>query len=94
MARGHVVATSALALNEWFRRPRTPEELEDQEALLPSTDARGLGPAGAARAAALYRMVKRARSRDMDLAIAAYATTRRASLTDFGRSSTTKQAAG
>jgi predicted nucleic acid-binding protein len=73
VARGHVIATSALALYEWLRGPRTPEELDDQEALLPSTDARGFGPAEAARAAALYRIVKRARGRDMDIAIAACA---------------------
>jgi predicted nucleic acid-binding protein len=73
VARGHVMATSALALYEWLRGPRTPEELDDQEALIPSADARGFGPAEAARAAALYRTVKRARGRDMDIAIAACA---------------------
>jgi predicted nucleic acid-binding protein len=67
------MATSALALYEWLRGPRTPEELDDQEALIPSADARGFGPAEAARAAALYRTVKRARGRDMDIAIAACA---------------------
>lgn len=80
VARGHVMATSALALYEWLRGPRTPEDLEDQEALLPSADARGFGPAEAARAAALYRILKRARGRDMDIAIAACALEHRAQL--------------
>jgi predicted nucleic acid-binding protein len=73
VGRGHVLAASALVLYEWLRGPRTPEELEDQEALLPAADARGFGPLEAARAARLYRAVKRARGRDMDLAIAACA---------------------
>lgn len=73
VGRGHILAASALVLYEWLRGPRTGEELDDQEALLPSADARGFGPGEAARAAKLYRSVKRARGRDMDLAIAACA---------------------
>jgi len=73
VARGHVIATSALALYEWLRGPRTPGELEDQESLLPSADARAFGHAEAARAAELYRSLKRPRGRDMDIAIAACA---------------------
>jgi predicted nucleic acid-binding protein len=73
VGRGHILATSALVLYEWRRGPRTPEELEDQESLLPAADARGFGPLEAARAARLYRTVKRARGRDMDIAIAACA---------------------
>ncbi|CAN5455598.1 hypothetical protein BH23ACI1_BH23ACI1_30420 [soil metagenome] len=73
VSRGHVIAISALALYEWVRGPRTPEEREDQEALLPSGEARGFGPAEAVRAADLYRALKRARGRDMDIAIAACA---------------------
>lgn len=69
--QGHVIATSSLVLYEWQRGPRTAEELEDQEALLPSDAARPFGPAEAARAADLYRAVSRARGRDMDIAIAA-----------------------
>jgi predicted nucleic acid-binding protein len=73
VGRGHILATSALVLYEWLRGPRTDEELEDQEALLPSAEVRGFGSGEAARAAQLYRTVKRARGRDMDLAIAACA---------------------
>ena len=73
VASGHVIATSALALYEWWRGPRTAAELADQESLLPPAEARGFGPAEARRAAELYRALKRARGRDMDIAIAACA---------------------
>ena len=73
VARGHVISTSALALYEWLRGPRTADETEDQEALLPSEEAWPFGPAEAARAAQLYRALKRPRGRDMDIAIAACA---------------------
>jgi predicted nucleic acid-binding protein len=73
VARGHVLAASTLAFYEWLRGPRLAEEIEDQEAVLPSTEARAFGPAEAARAAEVYRALKRARGRDMDIAIAACA---------------------
>ena len=73
VADGHVIATSALALFEWLRGPRTPAEIEDQHALLPPGAARPFGAAEAARAAALYRALPRARGREMDIAIAACA---------------------
>jgi predicted nucleic acid-binding protein len=64
---------STLALYEWLRGRRTPAELEDQEALIPASDARSFGPPETARAASLYRAIKRARGRELDLAIAACA---------------------
>lgn len=73
IAAGHVPAISALVLYEWRRGPRTPADLEAQEALLPSDDARSFGSAEAERAAALYGSLERARGRDMDIAIAACA---------------------
>jgi predicted nucleic acid-binding protein len=73
VAAGHVLAVTSLALYEWLRGPRTSQELGDQEALLPAADARPFGPAEADRAARLYRTLKRARGRDMDIAIAACA---------------------
>jgi predicted nucleic acid-binding protein len=80
VARGHVIAISTLALYEWLRGPRTPEEMEDQDALLPAGDARAFGPGEAARAAAVHRSLKRPRGRDMDIAIAACALEQRARL--------------
>lgn len=80
VAHGHVLAISTLVLYEWRRGPRAPEEIEDQEALLPAALARTFGPAEAERAAALYRSLKRPRGRDMDLAIAACALEHRARL--------------
>lgn len=80
IAAGHVVGLSALVLYEWERGPRTPEELTDQESLFPSADARPFGPAEARRAAEIYRGTKRARGRDMDIAIAACALLHRARL--------------
>ena len=73
VADGHVMAASSLVLYEWLRGPRVPAELEDQEALLPLAEARGFGATEASRAASLCRTLKRARGRDMDIAIAACA---------------------
>lgn len=80
VAAGHVLGISALVLYEWRRAPRVPEELADQELLLPAADVRAFGPAEAARAAEVYRATKRARGRDMDIAIAACAIEQRARL--------------
>lgn len=85
VSQGHVIAVSALALYEWLRGPRTAEELADQDALLPAGDAREFGPAEAARAARLYRALKRARGRDMDIAIAACALEHGAQLWTLNR---------
>lgn len=71
--RGERLLLASLVLYEWLRGPRTREELEDQEALLPRETAIPFGPAEAARAAELYRTVKSARGRETDLAIAACA---------------------
>jgi predicted nucleic acid-binding protein len=73
VAAGHVTTSSTLALYEWLRGPRTSVELDDQEALLPVDDMRGFGPAEAAKAAEIYRGLKRPHNRDMDIAIAACA---------------------
>lgn len=80
VAAGHVIGISSLALYEWVRGPRTADELADQESLLPAVEARAFGPAEAARAANVYRSAKRARGRDMDIAIAACAIEQRARL--------------
>ena len=85
VAAGHVIAASVLVLYEWRRGPRTEEELEDQEALLPSAEMRAFGPAEAVRAAELYRTLPRARGRDMDIAVASCALEHGAELWTLNR---------
>jgi len=65
----------SLALYEWLRGPRLPEELTAQDALFPAAAALPFGPAEAARAAQLYVRLRRGRGREVDLAIAACALT-------------------
>jgi predicted nucleic acid-binding protein len=71
--RGERLVLPTLVLFEWLRGPRTPEELEAQEALLPSDQAIAFGPEEARAAAGLYRALPRPRGREIDLAIAACA---------------------
>jgi predicted nucleic acid-binding protein len=73
IAQGERLAIATLVLYEWLRGPRLPEELAAQEALFPASAAIAFGPEEAARAAALYRSVPRARGRELDLAVAACA---------------------
>ena len=67
---GERILVSTLVLYEWLRGPRIPEELMAQEALFPKESAVAFGPAEAARAASLYRELRRPRGREVDLAIA------------------------
>ena len=85
IVRGHVPAVSTLVLYEWYRGPRTREELDAQEALMPAEHARGFGASEALRAARLYGAVTRRRGRDMDLAIAACALEHGAALWTLNR---------
>lgn len=71
--RGERIQLPALVLYEWLRGPRLHEELEAQEALFPREAAVDFGAEEAARAAELYRGVRRPRGREIDLAIAARA---------------------
>jgi predicted nucleic acid-binding protein len=70
---GERIHLSTLVLFEWRRGPRIPEQLDAQEALFPSTDAVPFGSAEALVAAELYKKVRRARGREIDIAIAACA---------------------
>ena len=70
---GNRIRIPSLVLFEWLRGPRTMSELALQEALFPSNEAVCFGPSEAMRAAALYAAVRRARSREVDLSIAACA---------------------
>lgn len=80
VASGEEIGISSLVLYEWLRGPRTQDELNDQEAILPAERQWGFGGAEAAKAADLYRRLQRARGREMDLAIAATAIAREARL--------------
>ncbi len=70
---GERLHLSALVLFEWRRGPRLPEEIEDQESLFPSSEIIPFGSAEALLASDLYRKLKRARGRELDIAIAACA---------------------
>lgn len=71
--RGDRLAMSTIVLFEWLRGPRTAPEMALQESFTPAADAIAFGVAEARRAAQLYRVVRRARTREVDLAIAACA---------------------
>ena len=77
---GERLGASTLVLYEWWRGPRTEQELHDQEALFPGAQAATFGAREAALAADLYRRLKRTRHREIDLAIAACALARGAAL--------------
>ena len=80
MAEGEPILLPALVLYEWLRGPRLPEELAAQEALFPSESAIPFDKEEAIVSADLYRAVNRARTREVDLAIAACALVRGARL--------------
>ena len=69
----HRAAVSTPVLYEWLRGPRFETEKADQEAFFPSAGAVEFDHACAETAARLYRLMKRARGREMDIAIAACA---------------------
>jgi predicted nucleic acid-binding protein len=78
--KGERIALPSLVLYEWLRGPRTRDELANQEELFPASAALPFGPEEAALCADLYRNVRRARGREMDLAIAACAIRHEAEL--------------
>jgi len=80
IADGERVAFSSIVLYEWLRGPRLPQELAAQEALFPRAAAVAFGDEEAALAANLYGKVRRARGREVDLAVAACAVTHGARL--------------
>jgi len=81
----HRIGVSTIVLYEWLRGPRTPAELAVQEELFPREAAVAFGTAEAHTAAQLYKRLKRARGREIDLAIAACALTSGASLWTLNR---------
>ena len=70
---GERIFLSSLVVFEWRRGPRSPAEIADQEMLFPSDEAVAFGSAEARLAADLYKKMKRARGREIDIAIAACA---------------------
>ena len=80
MDRGERVLLCAIVAYEWLRGPRTTSELAAQEALFPSETALSFEVADARIAAGLYRSLRRARSREADIAIAACAIRHEAAL--------------
>jgi predicted nucleic acid-binding protein len=77
---GQRMGVSTLVLYEWWRGPRTDEELADQEALFPQDAAFPFGIAEAAIAARIFRALERPRGRAVDIAIAAGALAQNAAL--------------
>jgi predicted nucleic acid-binding protein len=77
---GNPVILTTIVLYEWLRGPRTAEELRDQEFFFPINSAIPFDIEDARLSAELYRLVKRARGREADLAIAACAIRREALL--------------
>lgn len=77
---GHRPALATIVLYEWWRGPRTADELAVQQELFPVDAAVPFAGEQAEAAARLYRAVRRPRGREVDLAIAACALTAGAAL--------------
>jgi len=80
---GERLALPSIVLYEWLRGPRFPQELQFQEELFPRDQVVAFEAPDAAVAADLYRRLRRPRGRELDLAIAAMALTRDATLWTF-----------
>lgn len=80
VADGERLGVSSIVLYEWWRGPRTEQELEAQEALVPAGRAIPFGVTEAALAATIYRQLNRPRHREIDLAVAACAIVQHAGL--------------
>lgn len=76
---------SSLVLYEWLRGPRRPAELEAERRLFDRSLVVPFGVAEAETAARLCRVVRRARDREVDLAIAACAIAHQAPLWTLNR---------
>lgn len=85
LARGERLGLCAPVLYEWRRGPRSELELDTQEKLFPGSAAWPFGAEEAQIAAELCRRVRRARQRELDLAIAACALTRNAGVWTLNR---------
>jgi predicted nucleic acid-binding protein len=77
---GERLGVCTIVLYEWWRGPRTREEREDQEMIVPSAASWAFGSREAELAARIYASLKRPRGRELDIAIAACAIVAGASL--------------
>jgi predicted nucleic acid-binding protein len=77
---GHVLTFSTIVLFEWLRGPRADAELGLQRTIFPESALAPFGIDAARTAARLYRTVKRPRSREFDIAVAACAIEHEAAL--------------
>jgi predicted nucleic acid-binding protein len=82
---GEILNISAIVLFEWLRGPRRQEELVLADAMLPRDRVAPFGQAEAEVAARLYTRLRRARGREIDLAIASCALTKQAKLWTLNR---------
>jgi predicted nucleic acid-binding protein len=78
--RSERILVPCLVLYEWLRGPRLVPEIAAQQALFPTDSAIAFGPREASLSAELYRSLKRARGREIDLAVAATAIVQDAGL--------------
>ncbi len=77
---GEKLALCTMVLFEWLRGPRGGEDLQAQEVLFPSREALPFEVADAEISARIYRSLKRPRTREVDIAIAACAIRHNAAL--------------
>lgn len=80
LAGGNRIGISSLVLYEFFRGPRTAGEKKDVEELLTTSEVIDFRRNEAERAADIYRALKQPRHREIDIAIAACALVREASI--------------
>lgn len=78
--KGERFILPTVTLYEWWRGPRLDQELAMQESLFPSGLATPFGVKEAMISARIYTQVRKARGRELDLAIAACAIAREAAL--------------
>ena len=82
---GERIQLCSMVVYEWLRGPRTEAEREIQEGLFPIAAAIPFETQDAEIAARLYKSVRRARTREADLAIAACAIRHQAELWTLNR---------
>lgn len=85
VSAGEEIALASLVFYDWLRGPRTRQQLKDQETILPRERLIAFGASEAEVAADLYRVIPRARGREIEIAIAAIAISHDARLWTLNR---------